>query len=196
MCSNHNKSVYLSGMAFNLFFFLRRFSKKLCKPCNLTASAFRNSARQPSLLLSLLPSIRPSLLPSFLPSLLLSLLPSQHLSILPSLRPSLLPSLLPFFLPSPLLSLLSSLRASVCIVHCPVNSDQHLTSILHQVITETRRYSLLRGLSSSSCRGLRPSAKVFFCPLGKKRLYMPFLLILGNFWCSVVTSVTFISNLR
>ena len=31
----------------------------------------------------------------------------------------------------------------------------------------------------------------FFGPLGKKKLFMLFLLILGIFWCSVLTSVPF-----
>ena len=35
----------------------------------------------------------------------------------------------------------------------------------------------------------------FFFPLGKKIDLTLFVLILGDFWCSVVTSVTFSSNL-
>ena len=35
----------------------------------------------------------------------------------------------------------------------------------------------------------------FFGPLGKKRYFMLFSLILGHFWCSVVTSVTLSCNL-
>ena len=35
----------------------------------------------------------------------------------------------------------------------------------------TRRCGPLRGPSSSSCGGLRPSAEVFFCPSGKKRSF-------------------------
>ena len=35
----------------------------------------------------------------------------------------------------------------------------------------TRRYSPLRRLNSSSCRGLRPLAEAFFCPLGQKRAF-------------------------
>ena len=38
-------------------------------------------------------------------------------------------------------------------------------------------------------------AKVFFGPFGKKGLIKLFWLILGHFWCSVVTLVTFNSNL-
>ena len=34
-----------------------------------------------------------------------------------------------------------------------------------------------------------------FCPLGKKGLFTLFVLTLCHFWCSVVTSVTFSSNL-
>ena len=40
--------------------------------------------------------------------------------------------------------------------------------------------------------GLRPR---LFCPLGKKELFILFVLILGHFECSVVTSLTFSSNL-
>ena len=35
----------------------------------------------------------------------------------------------------------------------------------------------------------------FFGPSGKKELFTLFVPILGHFWCSVVTSVTFSSNL-
>ena len=55
----------------------------------------------------------------------------------------------------------------------------------------TRRYSLLCGLSSSSCGGLWPSVKSFFCPLGQKRA---FYAVLAFFCCSVLTSVTFSNN--
>ena len=54
----------------------------------------------------------------------------------------------------------------------------------------TRRYSLLSGLFSSSCREVRPSADVFFALQAKKR----FFCVFAHFWCSVVTSVTFSSN--
>ena len=37
--------------------------------------------------------------------------------------------------------------------------------------------------------------RAFFCPLAKKRAFMLLLLILGHFWCSVVISITFSSNL-
>ena len=51
----------------------------------------------------------------------------------------------------------------------------------------TRRYSPLCGLTSG---------QNFFSPLGKKmELLVLFLLILGNYWGSVVTSVTFSSKL-
>ena len=36
------------------------------------------------------------------------------------------------------------------------------------LLPKTRRYGPLRGPTFSSCGGLRPLAKVFFCPLGKK----------------------------
>ena len=55
----------------------------------------------------------------------------------------------------------------------------------------TRRYGPLRGPTSSSCGGLRP--RLFFLP--KKELFMLFWPIFGNFWCPVVTMVTFSSNL-
>ena len=47
----------------------------------------------------------------------------------------------------------------------------------------TRRYSPLR-------KGLRPMAEAFFALWAKKAPVMLFLLILGHFWCSVVTSLT------
>ena len=56
----------------------------------------------------------------------------------------------------------------------------------------TRRYSPLCGLTS--CGGLRPRLFLALQPPPKK-YFMLFLLILGKFWCSVVTSGTFISNL-
>ena len=59
---------------------------------------------------------------------------------------------------------------------------------------QTRRYSPLRGLTCSSCGGLRPPAEAFFALRAKKGLFMLFLPNLGHFWCSVVTSVTFSSN--
>ena len=50
--------------------------------------------------------------------------------------------------------------------------------------------------SSSSCGGLLPSAKVFFLSFWqKKELIMLCWPIFGNFWCPLVTSVTFSSNL-
>ena len=55
----------------------------------------------------------------------------------------------------------------------------------------TRTYSPLRGLTYSSCGGLQPLTRAFFVPQAKKEL----LRILGIFWCSVVTSVIFSSNL-
>ena len=59
----------------------------------------------------------------------------------------------------------------------------------------TRRYGPLRGLTSSSCGGLRPSAEAFFALRAKKELFMLFWPIFGNFWCPVVTVVTFSINL-
>ena len=59
-------------------------------------------------------------------------------------------------------------------------------------IGETRRYSPLRGFSSSSCGVLRPR---LFLPGPKKSFFMRIYLIFGHFWWSVVTSVSFSSNL-
>mgnify|MGYP006908641815 CR=1 FL=1 len=50
----------------------------------------------------------------------------------------------------------------------------------------------LRGLTSSSCGGLWPSTKAFWA---KNEHLTLFVLILGHFWCSVVTSIMFSSNL-
>ena len=36
----------------------------------------------------------------------------------------------------------------------------------------------------------------FFAPWAQKELFMDFVPILGHFWCSVVTYVTFSSNLK
>ena len=60
----------------------------------------------------------------------------------------------------------------------------------------TRRYGPLRRPSSSSYEGLWPSAEAFFSLRAKKGLIVQFWLISGNFWCSVVTFVTFSSNLN
>ena len=52
------------------------------------------------------------------------------------------------------------------------------------------RYNPLRGLTSSSC-----DLWLRLFPLqAKKGLSMLFLLILGNFWCLILTSATFSSN--
>ena len=63
------------------------------------------------------------------------------------------------------------------------------------VIVDTRGYSPLRELTSSSCGGLRPSAEAFFALRGKKELIILFWTTFGNFWCPVVTLVTFSSNI-
>ena len=62
-------------------------------------------------------------------------------------------------------------------------------------IINTRRYGPLRGPTSSSYKGLLPSAEGFFCPLGKKNLIMLFLPIFGIFWCPVVTLVLLVVTL-
>ena len=60
---------------------------------------------------------------------------------------------------------------------------------------QTRRFSPLCGPSSSSCGGLQPLAKAFFLLRAKKEFFRLFVLILSYFWCSVVTSIIFSSNL-
>jgi hypothetical protein len=62
-------------------------------------------------------------------------------------------------------------------------------------LSYTRRHGPLRGPTSSSCGGLRPSADAFFALRAKKELIMLFWPIFGDFWCPVVTLVTFSSNL-
>ena len=52
-----------------------------------------------------------------------------------------------------------------------------------------------RGLTSSSCGGLEPLDKAFFGLREKNRASKLFVLISGNFWLSVVTSIKFRSNL-
>ena len=62
-------------------------------------------------------------------------------------------------------------------------------------LTFTRRYGPLRGPTSSSCGWLWPSAEAFFALRAKKELIVLFGPIFGNFWCPVVTLVTFSSNI-
>ena len=57
----------------------------------------------------------------------------------------------------------------------------------------TRRYCPLCGPNSSSCGGLWPLPKAFFALRVKTTYYS--VLSHGHFWCSVVTLVTFNSNL-
>ena len=72
-----------------------------------------------------------------------------------------------------------------------------MANVLPAVLTfiTTRRYGPLRGPTSSSCGGLRPSAEAFFALRAKKGLILLFCPIFGDFWCPVVTLVTFSSNL-
>ena len=51
-----------------------------------------------------------------------------------------------------------------------------------KILQVTRRYGPLRGPTSRSCGGLRPSAEAFYA-------------VLAHFWCPVVTMVTFSSNI-
>ena len=53
---------------------------------------------------------------------------------------------------------------------------------------------MLRGPTFSSCGGLWPLAEAFFAPWAKTPI-MLFWPIFGNFWCLVVTLVTFSSYL-
>ena len=57
-------------------------------------------------------------------------------------------------------------------------------------VQHTRRYGPLRGPTSSSCGGLRPSAEAFFALRARNELFMLFWPIYGDFWCPVVTVVT------
>ena len=61
-------------------------------------------------------------------------------------------------------------------------------------LRKTRRYSLLR-LLLAPADGFCLLFRLFLALWANKELFMLFLLILSNFWCSVVTSVTFSSNL-
>ena len=63
-------------------------------------------------------------------------------------------------------------------------------------VKNIRRYGPLRGPTSSSCGGLRPSAEAFFAHRAKKELIMLFWPIFSNFWCLVITLVTFSNNIR
>ena len=65
--------------------------------------------------------------------------------------------------------------------------------VLPSSFTQTRRYGPLCGPTSSSCGGLRP--RLFFALRAKKELFMLFWPIFRNFWCPVVTMVTFRRNL-
>ena len=55
------------------------------------------------------------------------------------------------------------------------------TNLPSSTIYMTRRYSPLRGLTSSSCGGLRPSAEAFFALRLKKDILTLFVPILGHF---------------
>ena len=59
-------------------------------------------------------------------------------------------------------------------------------------LTVTRRYSLLRGLTSSSCGGKKVLLMLF---RQKKPFMLLFVHILRHFWCSVIILVTVSSNL-
>ena len=57
----------------------------------------------------------------------------------------------------------------------------HVCSCTFMYLENTRSYSPLCGLTSSSCGGLWPSAKAFFALRAKKELIMLFWPIFGNF---------------
>ena len=84
----------------------------------------------------------------------------------------------------PRVMVLKYLSVCLCVCVCAPPSPIH-----------TKRYSPLRGLTSSSCGGLQPLAKAFFPLRAKTEFFTPFVLILSNFWCSVMTSIIFSSNL-
>ena len=63
-------------------------------------------------------------------------------------------------------------------VQCKCSTVNHKTIHNTKGFIKTRRYGQLRGLTSSSCGGLRPSAEAFFCPLGKQTAYYD---VLANF---------------
>ena len=60
---------------------------------------------------------------------------------------------------------------------------------LSKILDGTVRYA---GLPLAPAEGL---GRGIFCPLGKKKLFTLFVLILGLVWCSVVTSIKFSRNL-
>ena len=60
-------------------------------------------------------------------------------------------------------------------------------------LEDTARYA---GLLLAPAEGFGLPPRIFFCSLGKRKEFiMLFWPILGNFWCAVVTFVTFSSNL-
>ena len=63
-------------------------------------------------------------------------------------------------------------------------------------VKKTRSNSLLCRLSSRSCGGLRPLAEAFFVLWAKKKPFTLCVPIVGHFWCSVIFSAIFSSNLR
>ena len=69
-----------------------------------------------------------------------------------------------------------------------------VNSSIPQVNT-TRRYSPLRGLYFYLLRRALTSDRGFFCPWGQKRAFYAVLAYFKPFWCSVLPSVTFSSNL-
>ena len=62
--------------------------------------------------------------------------------------------------------------------------------VCYQQEEDTARYA---GLLLAPAEGFDRGS---FCPSKKKKLIMLFWFILGHFWCSVVTLVTFSSNLN
>ena len=71
-------------------------------------------------------------------------------------------------------------------------NDYKVWPAWNESISQTRRYCLLCGPTSSSGGWLRLAAKAF-SPCGQNKVVFP---PSGHFWCSVVTLVIFCSNLN
>ena len=76
----------------------------------------------------------------------------------------------------------------VCMVECSRKVGKCTNK---SILKGPTRYA---GLLLSPVEGFRLRPEAFFALWAKKLLVMLFLLILGHFWYSVVTSVTFSSN--
>ena len=72
-------------------------------------------------------------------------------------------------------SLKSAQNTKLCI-HTAGGLDK-LNTVLNSQVRLTGRYSPLRGLTSSSCKGLWPLANAFFALWAKKELFLLFVLV-------------------